>query len=103
MSEIDSISYCFANTIRCFAKGKNSPLDSSSCAIDFSKLVILYNVESIFKLFEQVDDSTTRRYGGTGLGLSICRQIAQLMGGNVWAESSEGGRPLSFSLSSSAR
>lgn len=47
-------------------------------------------VESIFKLFEQVDDSTTRRYGGTGLGLSICRQIAQLMGGNVWAESSGG-------------
>lgn len=43
-------------------------------------------VESIFKMFEQVDDSMTRRYGGTGLGLPICRQIAQLMDGNTWAE-----------------
>ncbi len=47
-------------------------------------------LELIFNLFQQADDSITRRYGGSGLGLSICRQIAQLMGGDVWVESTCG-------------
>ncbi len=47
-------------------------------------------IESIFDSFEQVDGSTTRRYGGTGLGLSITRKIANLMNGNVWVESRDG-------------
>ena len=42
---------------------------------------------SIFQPFEQADASVTRAYGGTGLGLSICRQLAKLLGGYVWAES----------------
>ena len=49
-------------------------------------------LESIFKPFEQADNSTTRRYGGSGLGLTICRRLAELMGGRVWAEPNpEGG------------
>jgi CheY-like chemotaxis protein len=45
---------------------------------------------SLFQKFEQGDASTTRRYGGTGLGLSICRDLAELMGGTVTADSVSG-------------
>jgi len=48
------------------------------------------NLEHIFDLFQQADGSTTRKYGGSGLGLSIGRKIANLMGGDVWAESELG-------------
>ena len=47
-------------------------------------------VSQIFTPFQQVDGSVTRKYGGTGLGLSICKQIAELIGGDIWAESVEG-------------
>jgi signal transduction histidine kinase/ActR/RegA family two-component response regulator len=45
--------------------------------------------ERLFNRFEQADGSITRRFGGAGLGLSICRQLAELMGGEISAE----GRP----------
>jgi signal transduction histidine kinase/CheY-like chemotaxis protein/HPt (histidine-containing phosphotransfer) domain-containing protein len=45
------------------------------------------NVKNIFDLFTQADSSTTRKFGGTGLGLSICKQICQLMGGDIQVSS----------------
>jgi PAS domain S-box-containing protein len=44
----------------------------------------------LFTRFQQADGSVTRKYGGSGLGLSISAGLAQLMGGRLDAESSEG-------------
>lgn len=48
------------------------------------------SMQTLFKPFTQVDNSSARQYGGTGLGLSIVEQLARSMGGEVGVESEPG-------------
>ncbi|UBF29963.1 PAS domain-containing protein (plasmid) [Kovacikia minuta CCNUW1] len=52
----------------------------------------------VFEYFRQEDGSTTRRFGGLGLGLAIVRQIVEMHGGTVWAESLGEGQGATFIL-----
>ncbi len=47
-------------------------------------------IEKVFMAFNQADSSIFKRHGGTGLGLTICRQLSELLGGKIWAESKVG-------------
>ena len=47
-------------------------------------------VPDLFGKFNQLDASTTRQFGGTGLGLAICRELAQLMDGDLEVDSRVG-------------
>lgn len=53
--------------------------------------------QNLFEKFSQEDASVTRQYGGTGLGMSICKELIELMGGEIFVESEKGtGTSMSF-------
>lgn len=53
----------------------------------------------LFQKFEQLERGISEKYGGTGLGLAICKQLAELHGGSIWAESKYGeGSTFTFTI-----
>ncbi|GAA0853542.1 ATP-binding protein [Aliiglaciecola litoralis] len=95
------ISNLISNAVKFTAKGEVRVIASVTsnptgayefkCCIQDTGIGIPQNkIESLFTPFTQADSSTTREYGGTGLGLAICRQLTQLMGGDINVESREG-------------
>jgi signal transduction histidine kinase len=54
------------------------------------------DLERIFNPFEQVENSRSRRDRSTGLGLSLTKNIVELHGGSIWAESEGEGKGSTF-------
>jgi signal transduction histidine kinase len=55
-----------------------------------------HEIGRLFERFSQLDGSSGRRHGGTGLGLAICKNLIELMGGDIFASSADGGSTFSF-------
>jgi PAS domain S-box-containing protein len=94
-----------ANAIKFTDRGEvtlNAALDANSGSQGSGKVTVRFTVADtgigiradqaamLFTPFTQADVSTTRKYGGTGLGLAICRQLVEMMGGNIGVDSCEG-------------
>ncbi|VVB84727.1 Methyl sulfide methyltransferase-associated sensor [uncultured archaeon] len=57
------------------------------------------DMDKLFRTFQQVDTGSTRKYGGTGIGLAIAKQLVELHGGTITAESRVGeGSTFTFTL-----
>ena len=89
------------NAIKFTHKGKvqaslrMESLTDKDCVVKFEVIdqgigIPAKNLATIFDVFTEAHNTTSRRYGGTGLGLAICKKLVEMMRGNLSVESIEG-------------
>jgi PAS domain S-box-containing protein len=81
----NAIKFTAAGTVRLSAEQQDGMLHFS--VKDTGIGIAPERLQAIFDPFTQADASMTRRFGGTGLGTTISKQLVELMGGKIWAES----------------
>jgi signal transduction histidine kinase/DNA-binding response OmpR family regulator len=98
----NAVKFTKAGIIKLLADIKNINDNSATFYFEIRDTGIGMTEEEITKIFDpftQAEDGTTRKYGGTGLGLAITKNIVEMMGGKLSAESVPGvGSKFSFSL-----
>ena len=57
------------------------------CVTDSGIGIKPQDLQRIFNRFEQIDGTSSRNYEGTGLGLALTKELVEMQGGKIWAES----------------
>ena len=84
----NAVKFTVRGCVKISARKKGNMLEV--CVSDTGEGIPEDKLKDIFKSFEQVDNSLTRRHGGTGLGLPITKQLVELQGGSIHVESQLG-------------
>jgi len=98
----NAIKFTRIGTVKIYAKIKEQTENTITMYFEIKDTGIGMTKEQIDKVFDpfiQAESGTTRKYGGTGLGLPITKSIVELMGGELFVESTPGvGSKFSFEL-----
>jgi PAS domain S-box-containing protein len=98
----NAVKFTSVGTVTVHVSATPTPDNSTLIQVKVADTGIGIERESLQRMFEpftQADVSTTRLYGGTGLGLAIAREIIELMGGTINADSTPGrGSTFSFEV-----
>ena len=98
----NAIKFTHKGSIRVYARAQGEMMEV--CVSDTGIGIPRDKFQDIFRSFEQLDGSATRKYGGAGLGLAVTRQLVELHGGGIAVESEPGqGSIFSFTLPIAAR
>src|SRR3954451_15417577 len=97
-SKLERILTNLVENARKYAPGSSVELNATHVdgrvrfeVIDHGPGIPIEDRERVFERFVQLDQSSTRRQGGTGLGLHLCRQLAEVIDGQLTLEETPGG------------